>query len=95
MHIGYHESTSNGLEGLALEALSVGADTFAFFTRNPRGGKSKPVEKDDAEKLVQLMKKNNFVSPVAHAPYTMNPCSADEGLRKYALDTMIDDFLRL
>ena len=43
MHIGYHESTSNGLEGLALEALSVGADTFAFFTRNPRGGKSKPV----------------------------------------------------
>ena len=61
MHIGYHESTSNGLEGLALEALSVGADTFAFFTRNPRGGKSKPVEKDDAEKLVQLMKKNNFV----------------------------------
>ena len=95
MHIGYHESTSNGLEGLALEALSVGADTFAFFTRNPRGGKSKPVEKDDAEKLIQLMKENNFAAPVAHAPYTMNPCSADEGLRKYALDMMIDDFLRL
>lgn len=95
MYIGYHESTSNGLEGLALEALSVGADTFAFFTRNPRGGKSKPVEKDDAEKLIQLMKENNFAAPVAHAPYTMNPCSADEGLRKYALDMMIDDFLRL
>ena len=51
LHIGYHESTSNGLEGLATEALSVGADTFAFFTRNPRGGTAKPVDPADAEKL--------------------------------------------
>ena len=95
LHIGYHESTSNGLEGLATEALSVGADTFAFFTRNPRGGTAKPVDPADAEKLNILMKENNFAPPVAHAPYTMNPCSADEGLRQYALDMMIEDFKRL
>lgn len=95
LHIGYHESTSKGLKGLGLEALQAGADTFAFFTRNPRGGKAKPIEADDAEALVKIMADNNFVSPVAHAPYTMNPCSADEGLRQYALDMLIDDFLRL
>lgn len=95
LHIGYHESTSNGLEGLGIEALEVGADTFAFFTRNPRGGKSKDIDPSDAEKLVKIMKDNNFSPPVAHAPYTMNPCSADEGLRQYALEMMIDDFLRL
>ena len=95
LHIGYHESTSNGLEGLATEALSVGADTFAFFTRNPRGGTAKPVDPADAEKLNILMKEHNFAPPVAHAPYTMNPCSADEGLRQYALDMMIEDFKRL
>ncbi|MBO7583471.1 MAG: deoxyribonuclease IV [Treponema sp.] len=95
LHIGYHESTSNGLEGLATEALSVGADTFAFFTRNPRGGTAKPVDSADAEKLNILMKEHNFAPPVAHAPYTMNPCSADEGLRQYALDMMIEDFKRL
>lgn len=95
LHIGYHESTSNGLEGLGIEALEVGADTFAFFTRNPRGGKAKDIDPSDAEKLVKIMKDNNFAAPVAHAPYTMNPCSADEGLRQYALEMMIDDFLRL
>ncbi len=95
LHIGYHESTSKGLEGLALEALSVGADTFAFFTRNPRGGKAKPIDLEDAAKLCKLMNENNFASPVAHAPYTMNPCSADEGLRKYALEMMIEDLLYL
>lgn len=95
LHIGYHESTSNGLEGLGIEALEVGADTFAFFTRNPRCGKSKDIDPSDAEKLVKIMKDNNFAPPVAHAPYTMNPCSADEGLRQYALEMMIDDFLRL
>lgn len=95
LHIGYHESTSNGLEGLGIEALEVGADTFAFFTRNPRGGKAKDIDPSDAEKLVKIMKDNNFAPPVAHAPYTMNPCSADEGLRQYALEMMIDDFLRL
>lgn len=95
LHIGYHESTSNGLEGLGKEALEAGADTFAFFTRNPRGGKAKDIDPSDAEKLVKILKDNNFAPIVAHAPYTMNPCSADEGLRQYALEMMIDDFLRL
>ena len=95
LNIGYHESTSNGLKGLGIEALDVGADTFAFFTRNPRGGKSKPVDVADANALIKLMSENNFVSPVAHAPYTMNPCSSDEGLRSYALEMMIEDFLKL
>lgn len=95
LHIGYHESTSNGLAGLATEALSVGADTFAFFTRNPRGGTAKPVDPADAQKLNTLRQENNFAPPVAHAPYTMNPCSADEGLRQYALNMMIEDFMRL
>ncbi len=95
MHIGYHESTSNGFLALGEEAVSVGGDTFAFFTRNPRGGKAKEIEKDDADKLVAFMKKHNFAPPVAHAPYTMNPCSADEGLRQYAYEMMVDDFARL
>ena len=95
MHIGYHESTSNGLEGLGKEALRAGADTFAFFTRNPRGGTAKAIEKSDAEKLNTLRKDNNFAPPVAHAPYTMNPCSADPHLRDYAFDMMVDDFRRL
>ncbi len=95
MIIGYHESTSDGMEGLAREALSVGANTFAFFTRNPRGGKAKDIDAQDAERLCSLMKENNFGKPVAHAPYTMNPCSADPGLRQYALDMMTDDLFRM
>lgn len=95
MHIGYHESLSKGYLELGKEAMSVDADTFAFFTRNPRGGQAKEINPEDAAALISFMKENNFVTPVAHAPYTMNPCSADEGLRKYALDMMIDDFMRL
>ena len=78
LNIGYHESTSGGFEAMGKEALSVGASTFAFFTRNPRGGKAKEIDDayiDDAKKLVALMKENNFAPIVAHAPYTMNPCS--------------------
>lgn len=95
MHIGYHESTSDGLYCLGTEALSVGADTFAFFTRNPRGGQAKAIDKEDADRLNAFMKDNNFAPPVAHAPYTMNPCSANEGLRQFALQMMTEDFLRL
>ncbi len=95
LHIGYHESTSNGFEAMGREAVSVNADTFAFFTRNPRGGKSKDLDLVDVEKLNQLMKENDFAPLVAHAPYTMNPCSADEGLRNYAKEMMIDDLIKL
>lgn len=95
MNIGYHESLADGLEGLGIEALNVGANTFAFFTRNPRGGVAKPIDLEDAARLNKIRTENNFAAPVAHAPYTMNPCSANEGLRQYALDMMIDDFRRL
>lgn len=95
LHIGYHESTSNGLYGLGTEALSAGADTFAFFTRNPRGFQAKPVDPSDAEKLNAFLKEHNFAKPVAHAPYTMNPCSAKEDLRKLAFQMMVDDMVRL
>lgn len=95
LHIGYHESSSDGYEAMGKEALSVGADTFAFFTRNPRGGNAKPIDAKDAAALCNLMKEHLFAPLVAHAPYTMNPCSADPHLREYALDMMVDDFMRL
>ena len=95
MHIGYHETTSKGFLAMGKEALSVGGDTFAFFTRNPRGGKSKEIDVQDANALVQFMKDNNFAKPVAHAPYTMNPCSANPDLRQFAYEMMVDDFARL
>lgn len=95
LHIGFHESTSDGLLALGKTAVEVNADTFAFFTRNPRGGSAKPIDDSDAEALNDFRKENNFAPPVAHAPYTMNPCSANPDLRKYALNMMIEDFARL
>ncbi len=76
-------------------ALSIGADTFQFFTRNPRGGSAKPFDKADAAKLVELLEENHFAPILAHAPYTLNACAADEGLRQYALDVMKDDMVRM
>jgi len=95
LHIGYHESTSNGFYSMGEEAVSVNADTFAFFTRNPRGGKAKEIDPKDTEAFCQFAKEHNFVKLVAHAPYTMNPCSADEGLRVYAKEMMIEDLRRM
>lgn len=77
------------------EAVSIDANTFQFFTRNPRGGSAKPIDKKDIENYLQFAKENNISSIVAHAPYTMNPCAKDEGLRKFALDMMLDDIQRL
>lgn len=95
LHIGYHESSSGGYVAMGNEALSVNADTFAFFTRNPRGGQAKPIDKKDATDFCELAKKNNFAPLVAHAPYTMNPCSADPSLREFAAKMMIDDLQRM
>ena len=94
LYIGYHESTSGGFAAMAKEALSVNANTFAFFTRNPRGGKTKATDKADIEKLCNILKENQFAPLVAHAPYTMNPCAADEGLRDYAKNMMIEDLAK-
>lgn len=95
MHIGCHLSSSDGFFAMGQTALSIGADTFQFFTRNPRGGAAKPFDKADASKLVALLEANNFAPILAHAPYTLNACAADEGLRQYALDVMKDDMARM
>ncbi|MCH5300137.1 MAG: deoxyribonuclease IV [Ruminococcus sp.] len=95
MIIGCHLSVSKGFEAMGKEALSIGANTFQFFTRNPRGGKAKEINKDDIEKLTKLMEENNFGKILAHAPYTLNPCSKDEKIRRFALSTMNDDLKRM
>lgn len=95
LHIGCHLSSSDGFLAMGKTALSIGADTFQFFTRNPRGGASKPFDKADAAKLVELLDANHFAPVLAHAPYTLNACAADAGLRQYAEDVMKDDIFRM
>lgn len=95
LHIGCHLSSSDGFLAMGKTALSIGADTFQFFTRNPRGGAAKPFDKADAAKLVELLTANHFAPILAHAPYTLNACAADAGLRQYAEDVMKDDIYRM
>ena len=91
LRIGCHLSSSKGFLAMGKTALSIGANTFQFFTRNPRGGKAKAVNPEDAAALVKLCLENNFAKLLAHAPYTMNPCAADEGLRDFARNVMEGD----
>lgn len=95
LYIGCHLSASKGYEDMGKQALSINANTFAFFTRNPKGGSAKEISVKDTENFLKLAEENNFGKLVAHAPYTMNCCSADENIRKFALDTMIDDMKRM
>ena len=95
LHIGCHLSSSGGFYKMGETALKIGADTFQFFTRNPRGSKAKEINPDDAKKLLKLMEENRFPCILAHAPYTLNPCSANEDTRQFALDTMADDLKRM
>ena len=95
LHIGCHLSSSNGFLAMGETALSIGANVFQFFTRNPRGGAAKPFGKADAAALVALLEKNRFGPILAHAPYTLNACAADEGLRGYAVEVMKDDIFRM
>ena len=95
LHIGCHLSCSNGYLAMGRQALTLGADTFQFFTRNPRGGSVKAFDEADAAALVQLMHEHGFAPIVAHAPYTLNACAADEGLRDFAKRTMREDLERL
>ena len=91
LHIGCHLSSSAGYENMVKTALSIGADTFQFFTRNPRGSKSKAPDFDDMRRATELMKANNFAPAVAHAPYTLNPASSKEEVRAFAYDIFLDD----
>ena len=91
LNIGCHLSSSKGFKHMGEEALTINANTFQFFSRNPRGSKAKAVDKKDTEKLNEIAKNNNFAPILAHAPYTLNACSSDEGLREFTRNTMASD----
>lgn len=93
--IGCHLSASKGFTHMGKEAMSIGANTFQFFTRNPRGGKAKDIDKADVKKFLEFAVENNFAKILAHAPYTLNACSADSGIREFAFNTMKDDLMRM
>lgn len=93
--IGCHLSVSKGFAKMAEEALSINADTLQFFSRNPRGSKAKDIDEKDVEKFLEICREHNFGKIIAHAPYTLNPCSKDEKVREFALQTMSDDLERL
>ena len=95
LNIGCHLSVSKGFKNMGKEALSINANTFQFFTRNPRGGKAKDLDEKDIEAFLQLAKENKFAKLLAHAPYTLNACSADRGIREFAKNTMADDLKRM
>lgn len=93
--IGCHLSTSKGYLAMGKTALGIGANTFAFFTRNPRGGSAKAIDPADAAALRELLTANNFGTLVAHAPYTLNPCSDKPHAREFARECMADDLVRM
>ena len=95
LHIGCHLSCSNGYLAMGKQALALGADTFQFFTRNPRGGSVKPFDESDAHALNVFMEEHHFAPILAHAPYTLNACAADESIRDFAVRTMTEDLARL
>ena len=80
---------------MANDALSIGANTFQFFTRNPRGGQAKAIDTVDIEKFLTLSKTHELAFFLAHAPYTMNICAADAGIRRFACDMLVDDLQRM
>ena len=94
-YIGCHLSVTKGYHFMGKEALSINADTFQFFTRNPRGGSSKKLDPVDIVNLQKLMIEHNFGPILAHAPYTLNPCSADERVREFAFNVFSEDLEKL
>ena len=95
LYIGNHTSSSKGYEAMGKQMVKNGGNTFAFFTRNPRGGNAKEIRPSDVEKFLVLARENHFGKLVAHAPYTLNACAAKENLRDFARETMADDLRRL
>jgi deoxyribonuclease-4 len=94
-HLGCHLSSAAGYRHMAEGAISIGADTFQFFTRNPRGGQAKTIDPADVAAFLQLAADHHFAPILAHAPYTLNPCSADGRVRAFAYEVMQDDLQRL
>ena len=93
--IGCHLSASDGFLAMGKTALSIGANTFQFFTRNPRGSRAKAINEQDVASFLALAKENDFGTLLAHAPYTINPCSKDERTREFARMTLSDDLQRM
>lgn len=94
-YIGCHLSASKGFYHMGQTALEIGANTFQFFTRNPRGGSAKAIDEEDVRKFSELTGGGKIGKIVAHAPYTLNLCSADESIRTFAKNTMADDLRRM
>lgn len=95
MNIGSHLSISKGFEAIGRQAVQIGANTFQFFTRNPRGGSARKIQQKDVDALLKLMNENGFSKILAHAPYTMNLCSSKPETREFALNTLKDDLERM
>ena len=93
--IGCHLSSSAGFYHMGKEAIGIGANTFQFFTRNPRGSKAKAIDQKDVERFHAFCQENGIERILAHAPYTLNACSKDPHVREFALETMADDLVRM
>ena len=95
LHIGCHLSASKGFFNMGKTAAAIGADTFQFFTRNPRGSKAKAIDEKDVAKFLSFAEEHQFPVILAHAPYTLNACSDKEDTRRFAWETMADDLKRM
>ena len=93
--IGCHLSSSKGYLNMAETAVSINANTFQFFTRNPRGGAAKPIDENDIKAFLEYSKEHGIEKILAHAPYTLNACAADPSIRDFARNTMADDIRRM
>ncbi len=93
--IGCHLSASKGFLAMGKEAVKIGGNTFQFFTRNPRGGAAKAIDEKDVEAFLAFAAENGIGTILAHAPYTLNACAADEKIRTFAKETMADDLQRM
>lgn len=95
IYIGSHISSSKGYAAMGRQALKLGADTFAFFTRNPRGGSAKEIRQEDVDKFLKIAEEGGFGKLVAHAPYTLNACATKEEVRTFAREAFADDLRRM
>ncbi len=93
--VGCHLSAAEGFRGLARDAIAVGANVFQFFTRNPRGGAAKPLDPEDVSSFLATARERRFGPILAHAPYTLNACSAKPEVRRFARETFADDLARM
>ena len=95
LYIGNHTSSSKGYTAMGRQIVKNGGNTFAFFTRNPRGGNAKAIDRADVAKFQEIAREHEFGKIVAHAPYTLNACAAKENLRDFARNTFLDDLRRM